>query len=230
MMAATHGFEEYIEGIYVLTVEGQVVSSVHLAQYLGVSAVSVSRTLDRLERDGYVTERQPEIKLTPSGWSLAEDIVRRHRIAERWLSDTLGLDWVQAHKEAGKLEHAMSPEVEKRLWEEIGRPLTCPHGNPLPGYAPKITPAKPLSAFPGPKARIERIFEQLEGLEERLVFLQKHGLMPGALVEIVSREEGGACRLRVEGRGEEVALEPSVAEKILVVAPDAETLTGPVKS
>src|SRR4029077_20787856 len=79
--------------------------------------------------------RSKEIELTAAGMKAAEAIVRRHRIMERWLTDALGLDWVTADEEAARLEHAVSEVVERRLYEALGRPRTCPHGNPIPGHS-----------------------------------------------------------------------------------------------
>src|SRR6476620_484222 len=76
-----------------------------------------------------------EIELSPRGLRAAEAIVRRHRIMERWLTDGLGLDWVTADEEAARLEHAVSEVVERRLYKVLGKPSTCPHGNPIPGYS-----------------------------------------------------------------------------------------------
>jgi DtxR family Mn-dependent transcriptional regulator len=214
-MPRTHGREEYLEAIYVLTVEGEPVTGARIADYLGVSPVSVSRALTRLERDGLVAARVPAVRLSERGWREAEAVIRRHRIVERWLADALGLDWVEAHKEAGRLEHAVSPRVEERLWEELGRPTTCPHGNPIPGAVPVPPEAERLTRAAGKRHRVERIFEQLEGLEERLAFLLRHGLVPGAVVEVVGRDEEGLT-VRVEGRAETVNLPLAVADKILV--------------
>lgn len=214
-MPQTHGSEEYLEAIYVLTVEGEPCTGARIAEYLGVSPVSVHRALNRLERDGLVRRRQPKVQLTDAGWAMAEAVVRRHRLAERWLADTLGLDWVEAHKEAGRLEHALSPKVEQALWEDLGRPSTCPHGNPIPGLSGPVTPAERLTrAGPGPH-RIERIFEQLEGLEERLAFLGRHGLVPGAVIRVLDTS-ADTLAIQVE-HGVAVQLPREVADKILVV-------------
>jgi DtxR family Mn-dependent transcriptional regulator len=215
-MPATHGIEEYLEAIYVLTVEGEPCTGARLADYLGVSPVSVSRALTRLARAGHLARRQPRVELTAAGWAEAESVVRRHRLAERWLADTLGLDWVEAHREAGRLEHALSPAVERRLWEELGRPRTCPHGNPIPGLAGDLPEAIRLSHVQPGAYVVDRIFEQLEGLEERLRFLAAEGLVPGAVVEVRGRDPSGASVVQVRGRVRPVTLPPAVADKILV--------------
>jgi DtxR family Mn-dependent transcriptional regulator len=216
-MAQTHGGEEYLEAIYVLTVEGEMCTGARIAEYVGVSPVSVSRALNRLERDGHIAARQPQVRLTDAGWRTAEAVVRRHRLAERWLADTLGLDWVEAHREAGRLEHALSPRVEQALWEDLGRPRTCPHGNPIPGLAGELPPAERLTRARGDRLQVVRIFEQLEGLEDRLVFLQRHGLMPGAWLSVLERGDDELV-VAVDGQREVARLPYGVADKILVAA------------
>src|SRR5438552_1040335 len=114
--------------------EGETVRSARLADWLGVSRPTVTVALRRMVRDGMVRlNGRKEIELTPRGEREAAAIVRRHRVMERWLTDVLGLDWVAADEEAARLEHAVSEVVEERLWEALGRPQACPHGNPIPG-------------------------------------------------------------------------------------------------
>src|ERR1700730_1176838 len=116
--------------------EGEPVRSARMADWLGVSRPTVTIALRRMTRDDMVRlNRHKEIELTDRGAQAAAAIVRRHRIMERWLTDALGLDWVTADEEAARLEHAVSDVVERRLWETRGRPTSCPHGNPIPGYA-----------------------------------------------------------------------------------------------
>src|SRR6202171_6457751 len=126
----------YLEAIYYVWQEGETVRSARLADWLSVSRPTVTVGLRRMSRDGMVRlNARKEIELTAKGLRMAEPIVRRHRIMERWLTDALGLDWVTADEEAARLEHAVSDVVEKRLYEALGRPASCPHGNPIPGYS-----------------------------------------------------------------------------------------------
>jgi DtxR family Mn-dependent transcriptional regulator len=213
------GAEAYLEAIYVLTTERQRVVAARVAEYLGVSAVSVSRALTRLERRGWLEARVPEIRLSPSGWQAAEAVVRRHRLAERWLADRLGLNLVEAHREAERLEHALSGRVEAALWEDLGRPATCPHGNPIPGMSERVDlpPAQPIAqAAPGPYV-VDRIFEELEGLEELLAWIEQEGLVPGAAIEVeMGRDREGARSVRVAGRARATSVPPGVARRILI--------------
>src|SRR5215472_6363850 len=125
----------YLEAIYYMWSEKEPLRSSRLADWLGVSRPTVAIGLRRMARDGLVRMNgRKEIELTDAGMHAAEAIVRRHRIMERWLTDALGLDWVTADAEAARLEHAVSEVVERRLYEVLGRPKTCPHGNPIPGH------------------------------------------------------------------------------------------------
>lgn len=224
------GLESYLEAIYVLFVETDHVTSAAVADYLAVTPVSVSRALTRLEDRELLSSRVPEVRLTPAGFKLASSVVRRHRLAERWLADRLGLDLVSAHKEAERIEHALSPAVERALFEDLGRPETCPHGNPIPdedGTVPVITVALRLSEAPPGSYVVDRLFEELEGLESLLEFAEETGLVPGARVELKnqpqavaprgrpSRKEAGLPRaVRVAGHDGRVPAE--VARRILL--------------
>src|SRR2546428_3443226 len=103
-------------------------------------------------------------------------MARRHRLLERWLTDTLGLNWTDAHEEAHRLEHALSPRVEDRLAELLGMPSTCPHGNPIPGMA-KPTRVEPVPLAPAPEGGtvvVQRITEEAEAGKELLAHLSKN--------------------------------------------------------
>src|SRR3989442_8198232 len=119
---------------------------------MGISAPAVTEAIHRLSRAGYVrVGRGKELTLTPRGRQIAEVMARRHRLLERWLTDTLGLNWTDAHEEAHRLEHALSPRVEDRLAEPLGLPGTGPHRHPIPGQAkpPRAKPVPPLQAREG---------------------------------------------------------------------------------
>jgi DtxR family Mn-dependent transcriptional regulator len=191
-----------------------------IAEYLGVSAVSVSRALTRLEKRGDLLQRTPEVRLTEQGWKRAEAVVRRHRLAERWLADRLGLNLVEAHREAERLEHALSDRVEEALWEDLGRPGTCPHGNPIPGlgsYSPPLVPLIALDAAGPGTYVVERIFEQLEGLEERLTWIEEAGLVPGATLEVLTPFVSNMPTYPVlRGDGLPLEVPASIASRLLV--------------
>ncbi|NMP21742.1 metal-dependent transcriptional regulator [Sulfobacillus harzensis] len=206
------GAESYLEAIFVLTTEGRPAQAARIAEYLAVTPVSVSRALSRLEKNGDLLSRVPEVRLSAQGWARAEAIVRRHRLAERWLSDKLGLSLVEAHREAERLEHALSERVEQALWEDLGRPLTCPHGNPIPGLASEplpLLPAIPLERAQPGRYCVDRIYEQLEGLEERLQWVEDAGLLPGVSFTLESDR-------RVTIQGVPIEVPEAVAAQLLV--------------
>ena len=107
----------------------------------------------RLKADGYVTRRARDV-LTEKGRGRAESVVRKHRLAERLLTDVIGLDWHKAHLEAGRWEHVISDEVEERLVKLLENPTTCPHGNPIPGeWAPEVEPVALCDPAGGDRVR-----------------------------------------------------------------------------
>ena len=178
-------------------------------------------TLRRLQREGYIkVERRKEIKLTAEGKEVAERILRRHFLIERFLTDLLGLDWVKAHQEAHRLEHAVSQEVEERLAKLLNYPMTCPHGNLIPG---KVSPQRgkgvPLPATPvGEEVELECITEAGERDARLLGFLQEHRLVPGAKFNVLEVAPSlGLIRLRVAG--EEFSLGIEAAKKLRIHLP-----------
>ena len=184
----TQTLEDYLKAIYVLAEESQPVIAARMAAEAGVSASTIFATLRRLEKDGYVTiNRRKEIHLTVDGRNIAEKIVRRHFLTERFLTDLLGLDWVKAHQEAHRLEHAISQEVEERLAKLLKNPLTCPHGNPIPGASQTAaTKTIPLNeASEGQTVELDYITEGGERDVRLLAYLQDHGLLPGARVRVL---------------------------------------------
>ena len=139
MPTTSHVTREYLETIYNLAVEGDPIVGARLAEKFGVSAPNVADVLRRMQRDGLIVMpgrgrgRAGEgIELTKAGRAEAEAMLRQHRLAERFLSDMLGMNWVQAHEEAHHLELGMSPAIEDALMTLMGNPRTCPHGNPIP--------------------------------------------------------------------------------------------------
>src|SRR5438093_7241456 len=213
----------YLEAIYYMWSEREPLRSSRLADWLGVSRPTVAIGLRRMTRDGLVRMNgRKEIELTPAGMRAAEAIVRRHRIMERWLTDGLGLDWVTADAEAARLEHAVSDVVEQRLYEVLGRPMTCPHGNPIPGHSRASARETRLSMLAaGDRASITRVSEVAEREAPLLLaYLHQRDLTPGQKVSVLETDEvGRTVRVRVAER--EVTLSRETASKIwaLVVAP-----------
>ena len=184
----SHALEDYLKCIYQLAEESQPVIAARIAAETGVSPSTIFTTLHRLVREGYVTiNRRKEIQLTVDGRTVAEKIVRRHFLTERFLTDLLGLDWVKAHQEAHRLEHAISQDVEERLMKLLSNPTTCPHGNPIPGAVPGPSQKTiPLNeASDGQDVQLDFITEGGERDVRLLSFLEEHGMRPGAKVQIL---------------------------------------------
>jgi DtxR family Mn-dependent transcriptional regulator len=165
--------DEYLEAILGLEEEGADVIQARLADRLGISAPSVSEMVRRLRRDGYLEVGSDRtLELTERGRAWAVTIVRRHHLAERFLTDLLGLPWHRAHIEACRWEHVISSEVEELIVAKLGDPANCPHGNPIPGAGAPVLDLVPLSdTRMGDAIRLERVGEQLEIDHDVLVYL-----------------------------------------------------------
>lgn len=206
--------EEYLEAIYKLQERGEVVTAAALARDLAISEAEATAILHGLMERGLVQHTTVARGLTQEGLQRAATVVRRHRLAERLLTDILGLGWDRSHTEACKLEHALSPEVEERLAAFLGHPQTCPHGHPVPGEGVSSpSEAQPLSALlPPSRAVIVRIAQEDS---ELLRYLATLGLMPDIEVEVEERAPfDGPLMIRVGNA--HYALGRQVADQILV--------------
>ncbi len=209
----------YLEAIYYMWSEGEPLRSARLADWLEVSRPTVTVALRRMTGYGMVKmNRRKEIELTEAGRRAAEAIVRRHRIMERWLTDGLGLDWVTADEEAARLEHAVSEVVERRLYEVLGRPRTCPHGNPIPGHSkPSRGEVRLATLGAGARAAISRVSEVAEREAPLLLaYLHERGLTPGREVAVVE-VDGVAGTIRVRAGKRSITLGRDTAAKLWVV-------------
>jgi len=218
--------EEYLETVHALAEEGTPVIGARIAERLGRSAPAVSEMLERLEDSGYVTRDGRVVELTASGSALAQQVVRRHRLAERLLVDVIGLEWHKVHREAGRWEHVISDDVEEKLVALLGDPGTCPHGNPIPGSAtpPDVTPQRPLSEVePGATVRLARISEEVELDMVSLVYLDEHHFTPGTSATVSRRSPDGTVTLCLladppDGVSGSVSLAPALSRRLFVAA------------
>ncbi len=221
---ATAKVEEYLEAVYNMAMEGEAVIGARLAEKFQVAPPSVTEMLKRLVRDGYIEmDERRQVTLTPEGQELAEAVLRRHRLTERFLVDLLGMGWHEVHEEACRLEHFISGAVEQRVVAALGHPTTCPHGNPIPGYVPDAKnylaqrQAFRLSqADQGLPVRILCISEVVEDEEELILYLNEKGLKPEQVLRLSSQNrDEAAVLLDVSGRA--VSIPERVASKIWVV-------------
>lgn len=214
-------YEEYCETIFELAEDGLQVIQARIAERLDVSRPAVSEMIRRMSADGLVvTTDDGEIELTGEGRALAQTMVRRHRLAERFLTDVLNLSWAEAHHEAGKWEHVISPRVEAAIVEQLGDPTTCPHGNPIPGTDYVAPDAVTLvQADTDAELVVTRIPEELEFTPGLLEFLEENHLQPGAKARIVTKAPDGTTTLDVSGNI--VGLSAFTAERIMVATAEA---------
>ena len=191
-------FEEYCECIFELREDHLDVIQARVAERLDVSRPSVSEMIKRMETEGLIRLRGTRIVLTQDGEKLAESVVRKHRTAERFLTDILGLPWALAHHEACKWEHVLSPDVEDAITRLLGNPTTCPHGNPIPGSNYMEEPSHPLvEVLVGSAFTISRIPEELEYAPGMLEFLESAQLTPGVTGTVTSSEADGSLTVRL---------------------------------
>lgn len=199
----------YMKAIYRLEREGPGVTTSALATELGVAPASVSGMLKKLVNEGYVEhEVRGDIELTHKGLEVAVGVVRRNRLAERLLTDVLGMPWDEVYAEACILEHAITDRVEERLVAALGNPQTCPHGHPIP---PKDLTEPVRSGIPlaqveaGEIATVSGVTEQMP---EILRYLGQVGLRPGARVRVEEKAPlGGPLTIEVGNERHAISLE-----------------------
>lgn len=192
-------FEEYCETIYELGEDDLDVIQARIADRMEVSRPAVSEMVKRLEAEGLI-ESGRQITLTPKGLHLAETVVRRHRLAECFLTDILGLSWADAHQEAGKWEHVISPTVEKAMMARLDDPTTCPHGNPIPGSgyeAPELIALEAVGVGNG--FTVRRIPEELEFTDGMLDFLEQAAITPGSHGTVTAMSPDGTATVEIGG-------------------------------
>ena len=213
----TPATEHYLQSIYALTAERKMLIGARLAQHLRVSAPSVTQTLQRLERQGFVRLNdlgdRKEIELTEAGRRIGVEATRKHRLIERWLQKELRLPSTEAHEAAEKFEPGFTPMLLDRLYEALGRPDTCPHGNPIPGPDGRLEMdyngmyLNEVAA--GDEVEIGRITEEAEADLDLLTYLERNRVVPGTRLRIiavdgmsgaVTAETQEGRELRIEGR------------------------------
>lgn len=182
---ATESEEEYLEYIYrIEETEKTPVKTTVIADELGFSAPAVSEMFKKLSSKGLVSlEPFKGVKLTKKGRKIAEWVISRHRLAERFLVDMLDFDWAKSHDEACKWEHIITEEVYEKMYIKLGKPKTCPHGNPIPyKNSDEVDTGKPINEYKeGDVIIITRISRETY---ESLKHFKELGLVPGVRVEI----------------------------------------------
>lgn len=217
----TETIEDYLQLIYTMGHEGGPVIAARVKERKGVSAPTAWATLKRMERDGLVNLADDHhIELSAKGLEMAESIIRRHMLAERLLTDILKLDWADVHDEAHKMEHAISPLIERQILQLLANPETCPHGNPIPGLARgEPVAVRPLRELPeGASVIVNNIAEHAEDDAGLMHYLERSSLVPGTRLhvdEVTLSNATIAVSLPDKG-GEKVVVGLTTADLVLV--------------
>jgi DtxR family Mn-dependent transcriptional regulator len=204
--------QEYLEMLFWLFEAGLPMTGANLARAMRLSAPTVHEMLGRLERDGYIARNAERmVEFTESGRRHAEEIVSRHRMIERFLTDVVGVPWDDVHEEAEQLEHAMTPRFEAYVRASVGDAMTCPHGHPI-RVGERIDGVPLADCQPGARVTILRLENEAEDL---LHYLKQAGVEPGMQGEVASND-GETVSVRAGGATATVT--SSVAETVSVLA------------
>jgi DtxR family Mn-dependent transcriptional regulator len=182
----TPTIEDYLWMIFTLQRDGEEVIGARLAELLGVSAPTVTVTLRRMIRDGWISlNEKKHVLLTEEGKQAASSVLRRHMLVEWLLFRMLDVPWSNLHDEAHKLEHYISEDVEERLTAYLQDPKVCPHGNPVPGHEDQVKDWVPLTeARVGSTVIIRRLHEHIENKLNLMHFLEENHIVPGNAVHL----------------------------------------------
>ena len=217
--------EMYLRTIYELVEEGIVPLRARIAERLHQSGPTVSQTVARMERDGLVTvEGDRHLELTAEGMRLATRVMRKHRLAERLLTDVIGLEWELVHAEACRWEHVISETVERRLLELLDNPTESPYGNPIPGldelgqsqvgedFMDGVVALSQAARGQRSRVLVRRISEEMQKDEELMSTLRRIGALPDKTVAVSTTEDG----ILVGSGGETAEIDLAAAEHIFV--------------
>lgn len=182
----TRAVEDYLMTMYVMERDQGEIIAARLAEMLDVSPATVAMTFKRLERDHWISGKgRKGVHLTETGEVVARSVIRRHMLTEWMLLRMFKVPLSQTHDEAHKIEHAISPELEERMRENLDNPQVCPHGNPLPGFEKVAAAWVPLTDLTaGKSVIIQRIHELAEDNRDLMKFVVENGIVPGAKAKI----------------------------------------------
>lgn len=210
---ATIAEEEYLQILFWLHEVGLPMTGANVARAMQLSPPTVHEMIRRLERDEFITRASDKtISFTPSGLEQAEEIVRRHRLIERFLTDVLNVPWDEVHEEAERLEHAMSPVLEERMLAAIGDAKTCPHGHPI-DVGQRIDGVPLADVAVDARVRILRFENEAEDL---LHYLKASGIEPGLEGTLTATDDDEV--VVTSDAGAALTLTRSVAETVSVSA------------
>ena len=209
--------EDYLKTIYDIQREQGKVATTVLAERLGLTPASVTGMIKKLAGMNLLEhERYQGVVLTAAGEKIALEVIRHHRLIERYLAESLGVPWDKVHDEADKWEHVLSEEIEERIDAMLGYPTTDPHGAPIPARDGTMAPPvreRLTDLLPGHSATIAEVSDHDSAM---LRYLGELGLYPGARIEVLAVAPfGGPLTVRLGQQehmlGREVASFVSVA-------------------
>lgn len=208
--------EEYLEAIYRLQQQGGVARTNEIVKMLRVVPGTVTNTMKRLQRDRLITRKPYRgVKLTEKGLRIALDVIRRHRLSERLLTDILKVEWAEAHEAACGIEHGLTEDIISNLERVLGHPTTCPHGNPIPTKSGDIIEeeSKVLTRL-NPQER--GVIKKIEHEESDILrYLNTLNLKPGTLVKVIEKAPfNGPITIAVNGKT--LALGRNITTKIWI--------------
>ena len=180
--------EEYLEAIFRLQEKSGAARTNDLVKMLDVAPGTVTNTVERLERESYITHVPYRgVKLTEKGNKIAVQVLRRHRLSERLLTDILHVEWDKVHEAACRLEHGMTEEILDSLEKALNHPKTCPHGNPIPTQRGNIVEQETESLTELGVREKGTIVKIVDENQELLRYLDTRGIAPGVSVEVAEK-------------------------------------------
>jgi DtxR family Mn-dependent transcriptional regulator len=231
--------EMYLRTVFELEEEGIVPLRARIAERLAQSGPTVSQTVARMERDGLLhVAGDRHLTLSDHGRTLATRVMRKHRLAECLLVSVIELPWEEVHIEACRWEHVISESVEQRLYEMLGFPDRCPHGNVIPGLDELgVSPSadgpghgdndkvmadeamtNAASREPAPVV-VQRISEQIQSDLALMLKLKRTGIQPGREVMLAASDDGVRVTCDDSADGAEAELPREIAEHVFVSRP-----------
>lgn len=176
--------EMYLLTIYKLNEQHGRAGNTLMANWLGVSTASITEMVKKLAEKGLVERKGRGLYLKPAGEKIALRVIRKHRLAERFLTDHLGIPWDHAHDQACRLEHILSDQVVNALEEYLDYPGTCPHGHPIPDRDGRLEYTESPRLHDHPEGRVVEVERVSEESAEVLRYLEEIGLKPGCRLTI----------------------------------------------
>ena len=209
-MELSEPLENYLKEIYELELMKGYARVTDLIFSFNISPGTVSKAISKLEKLGLIERDNRKIRLTEEGKKLAERLIRSHRLSERLLTDIIGLDWIRAHQLAHKLEHIWPDDVIDKIDQLLGRPLTCPHGHPIPGREIKVEGVKLSEAEENKIYKVIMIIREEEWI---LSLADEAGIKPGSVIKLIKKDENNYI---VEIENKQKTIPKALAEEVLV--------------